>query len=123
MIIIKVFQFVIVLAVLATMVSILWNFIKEMRVHRKRMRKLKDWSNFHQQLMDWSKEISDVSVRVDFVNFCAHELIHQSNQNLKKDMLDDWNIGEEKLKIYQRWGKHIPSLLQSVREDKLKSIL
>ena len=123
MIIIKVFQFVIVLAVLATMVSILWNFIKEMRVHRKRMRKLKDWSNFHQQLMDWSKEISDVSVRVDFVNFCAHELIHQSNQNLKKDMLDDWDIGEEKLKIYQRWGKHIPSLLQSVREDKLKSIL
>ena len=123
MIFVKVFQFVIVLAVLATMVSIVWNFIKETRVHRKRMRKLKEWSKFHQQLMNWSKEISDVSVRVDFMNFCANELIQQSNQNLKKDMLDDWNVDEEKLKIYERWGKHIPSLLQGVREDKLKSIL
>lgn len=123
MIFVKVFQFVVVSSIFAMMVALLWNFIKEMRVHRRRMKKLDQWSKFHQQLMDWSKEISDVSVRVDFMNFCAHELINQSNQRLKKDMLDDWNVDEEKFKIYQRWGKHIPSLLQYIREKRLDSII
>ena len=123
MIVVKIFQVVVVLAVLATMVGILWNFIKETRVHRRRMRKLNQWSKFHQQLMNWSREISDMGVRVDFMNFCSNELIKQSNLNLKNNMLDSWDIDEEKMKIYLRWGNHIPSLLQEVREKKLNSIL
>ena len=119
----KIFQAVVVLIVLATMVSILWKFTKETMVHRRRMNKLDQWSKFHQQLMNWSKEIVDVSVRVDFMNFCANELIQQSNQNLKNDMLDSWDINEEKIKIYLRWGKHIPSLLQEVRENKLNQLV
>ena len=119
----KIFQAVVVLIVLATMVSILWKFTKETMVHRRRMNKLDQWSKFHQQLMNWSKEIVDVSVRVDFMNFCANELIQQSNQNLKNDMLDSWDINEEKIKIYLRWGKHIPSLLQEVRESKLNQLV
>lgn len=119
----KIFQAVVVLIVLATMVSILWKFTKETMVHRRRMNKLDQWSKFHQQLMNWSKEIVDVSVRVDFMNFCANELIQQSNQNLKNDVLDSWDINEEKIKIYLRWGKHIPSLLQEVRENKLNQLV
>ena len=119
----KIVQAVVVLIVLATMVSILWKFTKETMVHRRRMNKLDQWSKFHQQLMNWSKEIVDVSVRVDFMNFCANELIQQSNQNLKNDMLDSWDINEEKIKIYLRWGKHIPSLLQEVRESKLNQLV
>lgn len=123
MIVIKIFQVVVVLAVLATMVGILWNFIKETRVHRRRMNKLNQWSKFHQQLMNWSREISDVSIRVDFMNFCSNQLIKQSNLNLKNNMLDSWDIDEEKMKIYKRWGQYIPSLLQEVREKKLNKIL
>ena len=119
----KVIQFLVVLFVLATMVSLLWKFIKETRVHRKRMNKLDQWSKFHKQLMDWSKEIVDVSARVDFMNFCANELIQQSNQNMKNDMLDNWDINEEKMKIFNQWGKHIPSLLQEVRQKKLDSLV
>ena len=123
MIVIKIFQVVVVLAVLATMVGILWNFIKETRVHRRRMNKLNQWSKFHQQLMNWSREISDVGVRVDFMNFCSNQLIKQSNLNLKSNMIHSWDIDEEKMKIYKRWGQYIPSLLQEVREKKLNKIL
>lgn len=123
MIIVKIIELLVLLFVLTLAVNISWKFIKDMRVHNKRMRKLDQWSKFHQQLMDWAKEISDVAIRVDFMNFCANELIKHSNHNLKNDMLDDWNLEEEKMKVYNQWGHHIPSLLQEVRESKLNQLV
>jgi hypothetical protein len=123
MTVLKIIEVLVGLTCLGVIVGITWKFIKETIDHRRRMNKLDQWSKFHQQLMDWSKEISDMSVRVDFMNFCANELIQQSNQKLKNDMLDNWDINEEKLKIFNHWGQHIPSLLQEVRESKLNKIL
>ena len=122
MIVAKFIQAALVLVFLFIMVGIVWRFIKENRKHRKHMERLNEWSKFHEQLMAWSKEIVDVGVRVDFINHCAHKLISDSNERAK-DMLSDWSVEEEKQKVCKEWGQHIPSLLQEIRDNKLKKIL
>jgi hypothetical protein len=42
-------------------------------------------NQFHNQLIDWSKEITDYSVRVDFINECV--LICLSVHRFDKDMV------------------------------------
>lgn len=123
MIILKILNFIVVLTALFFIIGITWGFLKENRVHRRRMRKLNQWSQFHGQLMDWSKEIKDVGVRVNFINNCA-ELVHYGTDKLRSNKLvDDWSIDEEKVKICDEWGKYIPSLVQEIREKKLNQLL
>ena len=124
MMIFKIVQLVFLFFVLCVMIGIVYKFIKENRKHRQRMRKLDQWSQFHGQLMDWSKEIVDVEVRVNFINQCAHKLIQTGNDKLaNNNLLDDWSVEEEKQKVCKEWGQHIPSLLQEMRDRKLKQIL
>lgn len=114
-----------IVVVLSLVTPIVWGFIKETRIHRKRMRKLDQWSQFHQNLMNWSREIQDVDVRNNFINECISRLVLGDSDRLyfDKDMLDDWSIDESKKNIYEKWGKHIPSLAQEIREKKLNQIL
>ena len=87
------------------------------------MRKLDQWSQFHGQLMDWSKEIVDDNLRSNFISHCVHKLINTSNDKLSNRDLDDWSVEEEKQKVCSEWGQHIPSLLQEMRDKKLNQIL
>jgi len=124
MIIFKIVQLVFLLFALCVMIGVVYKFIKENRKHSNRMGKLDQWSQFHGQLMNWSKEIVDVDVRVNFINHCVHKLIQTGNDKLaNNDLLDDWSIEEEKQKVCKEWGQHIPSLLQEMRDNKLKQIL
>ena len=120
---VKFIQTSIVLVFLFVMFLILWRFFQENRKHRQRMKKLDQWSKFHEQLMNWSKEIVEVDVRVNFINHCVHKLIKTSNDRLSQDLLSDWSVEEEKMKVCKEWGQYIPSLLQEVRDNKLKKIL
>jgi hypothetical protein len=122
MIVAKFIQAALILVFLFVMIRVLYGFIQENRKYSKRMKKLDQWSKFHEQLMNWSKEIVDVGVRVNFINHCAHKLINDSNERVK-DMLSDWSVEEEKQKVFKEWGQHIPSLLQEMRDKKLKKIL
>ena len=120
----KIVQLVFLLFVLCVMIGIVYKFIKENRKHSRRMKKLDQWSGFHQELMNWSKEIVDVDARVNFINHCAHKLIKTSNDKLaNNNLLDDWSVEEEKQKVCKEWGQHIPSLLQEMRDKKLNQIL
>lgn len=120
----KIVQLVFLLFVLCVMIGIVYKFIKENRKHSRRMKKLDQWSVFHQELMNWSKEIVDVDARVNFINQCAHKLIQTGNDKLaNNNLLDDWSVEEEKQKVCKEWGQHIPSLLQEMRDNKLKQIL
>ena len=120
----KIAQLVFLLFVLFVMVGTLYKFIKENRKHSKRMKKLDQWSGFHQELMNWSREIVDVDARVNFMNQCVHKLIQTGNDKLaNNNLLDDWSVEEEKQKVCKEWGQHIPSLLQEMRDKKLKQIL
>ncbi len=122
--IVKIIESLLLLGLLFVMALLFYKFIVDTRLHRKRMNKLDQWSQFHKQLMEWSSEIVDTNVRVNFMNGCVHKLISDSNDHmLYNDMLDDWSVEEEKQKIYKEWGQHIPSLLQEMREKKLNKIL
>jgi hypothetical protein len=123
MIILKIVEALIFLGIFVVLVGVVWNFIKDMRRHNKRMRKLDQWSQFHKQSMEWAKEIVDVNVRVDFLNKCVSKLSKTNNGNSGIGNLDDWDIEEEKMKICSEWGHHIPSLVQEIRENKLNQIL
>ena len=123
MMLVVILNLIVVLTALFLIIGITWRFLKENRVHRRRMRKLDQWSGFHQDLMNWSREISDVGVRVNFINNCVHELVHYGTDKLRSNKLDDWDIDLEKKKICDEWGKYIPSLVQEIREKKLNQIL
>ena len=123
MLVFKFIQVFVLLSILFVMIGLFYRFIKENRKHRIHMKKLDQWSQFHGQLMDWSKEIVDVEVRVNFINHCAHKLIKTGNDNLSNNLLDDWSVEEEKEKVCKEWGQHIPSLLQEMRDNKLNQIL
>jgi len=103
--------------------STCYNFIKSNILNRKRMRKLDQWSAFHNQLTEWAKEIVDSNLRVEFINECVSKLVLGESDRFDKDMLDDWDIDESKKNICDKWGKHIPSLLQEMRDNKLNQIL
>jgi hypothetical protein len=129
MIILKIVQFLALLFFLSVLIKLVFNFIKENRRHSKRMEKLDQWSDFHKQLIEWSNEITDSNVKVDFINECVHKIIQNSNSRLRPKtgmdigQFDDWSIDKEKSKICEKWGKHIPSLTQEIREKKLNQIL
>ena len=119
---IKIIQSLLLLGLFFVMALLFYKLIVDTRLHRKRMNKLNQWSDFNKQLMEWANEITDSSVKVDFINECAHRAIQYGNDKLDKGMLDDWDIDESKKNICDRWGKYIPSLLQEVREKKLNKI-
>lgn len=96
-------------------------FIKETRRHNKRMTKLNEWSKFHKQLVEWASEISDVSIRQQYMSECVSKLISHNANNI--DIIDQFSIEKEKEVIYKRWGQYIPSLLQEVRQSRLEKLL
>lgn len=123
MIIVKIIELLVLLFVLTLAVSIAWKFIKENYKHNKRMKKLDQWSDFHKQSIEWAKEIVDVNVRVSFMNECIGKLSTMNNGEPGVGSLDGWDLEEEKMKVYNQWGQHIPSLLQEVRDKKLNQLL
>jgi hypothetical protein len=122
----KIIQAALFLVFLFVIVGIVWRFFKETRQHSKRMRKLNEWSEFHKQLTDWAGEISDIGIRQVFMNECIDMLINHHTAVYGKNSyksIDDFDWDAEKMKIYIKWGQYIPSLLQEIRDKKLKQIL
>jgi hypothetical protein len=115
LIILRIFVISIVFVIFTTMT---YKFIKENRDHKKRMYKREQWSDFNNLLITWSEEILDNDTRDNFIKHCVNVLIYSDVY-----MSDDWCVDKEKMKIYEKWGKHIPSLLQEMREKKLNKIL
>lgn len=107
-------------AVSALLFFIIYRFTRDMAKHRKRMRKLDEWSRFNKQLTNWASEIVDVNARSEFMDECVNRLVDYRSDYKNIDDFD-WNF--EKMKIYLSWGQHIPSLLQEVREDKLNKLV
>jgi hypothetical protein len=123
----RIVNIVILLVFLVVISKSMYNVIKDLREHRKRMKKLDQWSKFHHQLIEWSSEIVDQNVRYDFMNNFVSKLLKQSTERLDEvngiDQLDDFDLDKEKQKVFEVWGKHIPSLTQEIRENKLNSLL
>lgn len=123
----RIVNIVILLVFLVVISKSMYNVIKDLRENRKRMKKLDQWSKFHHQLIEWSSEIVDQNVRYDFMNNFVSKLLKQSTERLDEvhgiDQLVDFDLDKEKQKVFEKWGKHIPSLTQEIRENKLNQIL
>lgn len=113
-------KFLVIFITLSVVISVLYKFIMDNLNHRKRMRVLDQWSEYNKQLIEWSKEIVDEGVRINFLNTCVDEL---TNRRIDNTLVDYFDIDKEREKVYNKWGKHIPSLLQEIREKRLNQIL
>lgn len=110
-----------VVALSVILFVVIYRFMRDMARYKRRMRKLDEWSQFHQQLNTWASEIVDVTIRQQYMNECIGKLINSRTDDYKEIEQFDWNV--EKMKIYRNWGQHIPSLLQEVRDMKLNKLI
>jgi hypothetical protein len=117
----KIISTSLLISCLAVIFILFIRFLKETRKHNKRMTKLNEWSKFHKQLVEWASEISDVTIRQQYMNECVGKLISHNSNNI--DLIDNFSIEKEKEVIYKKWGQYIPSLLQEVRQSRLEKLL
>lgn len=95
--------------------GVLFWFSREIFLHKKRSKNINDWTKFNNSIVEWAKEIEDVDIRSEFLKERI-KIITQLEPFV-------FNEEEEKQKIVTKWGKHIPSLLQELRNEKLNKLL
>jgi predicted PurR-regulated permease PerM len=83
----------------------------------KRSQNMVNWTEFNNSIVEWAKEIEDTNIRSEFLKERIR-IITQIEPEMSR-----FNIEKEKEKIANKWGKHIPSLLQESRNKKLNKIL
>ena len=89
--------------------------------HRRRIRNMKLLTEFNLQLISWSKEIKDPLAQKKFIKEEIERIIYINTASTES--LENFDIKKEKMNIYTKWSKHIPSLLQEVRNQRLNKIL
>lgn len=117
----KLISIIIVSVVFLVISTLVYNFIRGIIYQRKRMRKLKTWSEFQARAVDWADEIKDPDIKIEFITQCVTKLTHKYEE--REEEIQNFDEEKEKLKIVKEWGDHIPSLKQEWREGQLKKIL
>ena len=83
---------------------------------KSELRKIREWTSFHEQLLDWDRSISVSTVRLEYMQHCINLL------EIKSDS-PNWNLEKELMEINRRFGKYIPDLQQKSRDQKLDKLL
>ena len=114
-----------ILAILGAVILIIFilffslHLISDLLSHKRGMTKLKQWSQFNQKALDWSKEIKDSRVRAEYINYITNEMLRvKSIESIKST-----DIEVKRFEIYSKWGSHIPSLIAEMRDEKIKRLL
>lgn len=89
--------------------------------YTKRMKALVEWQEFHNQLIVWLEEIEDVKVRSEFMDLMVSYLISPLSAN--DGRFQNWNVREEKMKVFQKFGKWIPSLTMEIRDWRINQLI
>lgn len=101
----------------------LFNLIKTIVVHKRKMRRLDEFSSFNKTVIEWSDEIANESVKLEFINYCAN-LVTYNYEVVVQDYLNNGDkIEEIKHDLFLRFGNHIPSLKKEFRSNRLDKIL
>ena len=98
------------------------NLRRVVRLHRKRKDKIDIFSDFNKRILSYSKEISDVSISIEYLNYVS-KLTTNFGKNLEEYYIDDNKLESIMFDVYNKFGKHIPSLQQEYRDSQLKKIL
>ncbi len=124
----KIIYSIIAISFLVLLVFVIGGFIRDIRKHNKKMRKLDEWREFNEQLVSYSQEITDPHIKQKFIEECIDKLLSVTNKIPTYDSGEYWepilvDIEQEKQKVCQKWGQYIPSLLQEVRNQKLNKLI
>jgi len=112
-------KFIIISIFGIALISLIIKFIREMVIYRRQSRKLKQWSKFNKEIAEWSNEISDFNLRSEYMNECLRRIVSP----LREEEFSEMCVEKEIEKVYNKWGNHIPSLKQRVRELRLNKII
>lgn len=103
------------------MIRIIYDFVKSIIEHKKTMKDLDKWHLFHKKLMSWSDEITDNTVKKEYIQYCFSLFLMITN---KVDVPpSDAFIEEVHQYIIDNYSHHIPSLLSEVRNNKLDELI
>lgn len=102
-------------------IKMLLSFVLDVSGHRKTMKKMKDWSKLHKELLDWSEEITDKDVKKEYLLHCVD--IISNNRILDSESLRTVDISKTREDIVSKFSNHIPSLKQELRENRINKIL
>jgi len=95
-------------------------FVRGVLISQKRMNKLKDWSNFQDQLRGWAGDILDLKIREKYLIYCLDSLDLRTK-------IEKWDKVNQLNEVKIKFGNHIPELksqmIQEDRESKLSKIL
>lgn len=76
---------------------------------------MEKWKKFNDQCINYALEIQDPEIRQEFILYNLELL---PSNHLSIDLID-FRMSE----IKSRFGKHIPSLLTELRDEKIKSLI
>jgi hypothetical protein len=119
----KILSIIIVSIPLLFVVKIVFDFIRSTWQHEKRMKKLNQWNEFLKQKRKWANEIQDVDIKTDFLQSTVFRPLDANTSDQFYSEIVHWTSEEETKIIYEKWGHHIPSLRQQVREQKIYRLL
>lgn len=112
-------RFIITLPFILVLFYIIFKFIWAEIKHRKHMRSISDFSDFHKKLLEWSNTITDLKVRDEYLVFCLELLDFKSGT---KNMTN-FKEKEQLELVIQKFGKYIPELQQKSRDEQIEKIL
>jgi hypothetical protein len=97
------------------------SFFNSLKEHKRRIKSMDSWSGIHNKVIEWSNEITDQDTKLQFLLFCADEMMKTSDFNSMIHF-------EEKRKEFEneillKFSKHIPSLISDIRDKKLSKLL
>lgn len=96
-------------------------FIKDIIIHRKRSKKVNQFYDFSQRILDWVEEIKDPEVKKEFMLECIDNLNEYKTEPL--ELIDTFNLEESEQRIFNKWGDHIPSLRREIRHKRLQKLI
>jgi len=110
-------------------IKMLLSFVLDVSGHRKTMKKMKDWSKLHKELLDWSEEITDKDVKKEYLLYCIDIISNNNshtnytNTTLNLESLKMRDVSKTRSEIINKFSNYIPSLKQELRENRINKIL
>lgn len=97
----------------------IYRFIKMHVDHKKNMRRIQEYNDFHKQMLEWSNQIKDNGVRDKFL---MHNLELLDLRTGSKSICN-FNKEKELEIIREKFGKWIPDLVQKHRQEQIDRLI
>jgi len=106
-------------------IKITYGFIVSVTTHKKRINNLNEWSEFNKTMIGWVDEIKDEKIKHEYLLFCTEKVSKLNLVSIEElaSGKSKFSASEIRKEIIEKYSKHIPSLKQELREEKLNKIL